>query len=33
MFLITLLFKSMLAKPKPKKWLYFRSDYMPLPNA
>ena len=33
MFLITLLFKSMLVEPKPRKWLYFKSDSMPLPNA
>ena len=28
-----LLFKSMPVEPKRRKWLYFKSDSMPLPNA
>ena len=33
MFLITLLFKRMPVEPKPRKWLYFKGDFMPPPNA
>ena len=33
MFFITLLCQSIPVEPKSRKWLYFKSVSMPLPNA